>query len=146
MFSLLKAKRPAPRNTSRPSKTSGRRVSPNVSSPFSTVGALRRFHARLRGEIEKSSLRDNELIAQEYRAFGGDQFAHLHAVKNLPVAVALFADLDRPLGEMTAVGSNPCCHRAVAFPNHAIHRDRRRSHRSADADGEVREHAGAQFV
>src|ERR1700683_1478604 len=138
MFSLLKAKRPAPMNTSRPSKTSGRRVSPNVSSPFSTCCALRRFHARLRGEIEKSSLRDNELIAQKYRAFGGDQFAHLHAVKNLSVAIALFADLDRPLCEMTAVGSNPCRHRTVSLPNHPIHRDGRRPPRSATVDGQVR--------
>ena len=33
--------------------------------------------------------RDRQHVAEEDRAFGGDQFADLHAFENLPVAVAL---------------------------------------------------------
>ena len=66
-------------------------------------------------------------IAQEHRAFGGDQFADLHALENLPVAVVLLADLDRPPGEAAAVGGDPDGHRAVAFAHDAVERDRRAS-------------------
>ena len=91
MFSFENANRPAAIKISSPSKTSGRRVSPNVSNPLSTVlihsEATRPLHDA------KISLRDRKRVAQEYRAFGCGQLADLNAFENLPVAVMLPADL-----------------------------------------------------
>src|ERR1700722_142489 len=110
MFSFETANRGAPKNTKSPSKTSGRRGSANVSSPFSTVRFSLRRHTRLRA-LEKPSLRDRKRVAQEYCAFRCGQFAGLNALQNLPVAVALLADLDGPSGEPAAVGRDPNRHR-----------------------------------
>jgi hypothetical protein len=35
-------------------------------------------------------LRDGKLVTEEYRAFGCNQLADLHAIKNLPITVAFF--------------------------------------------------------
>src|SRR6202040_1863638 len=103
----------------RPSKTSGRFVSPNVSRPLITVGHSLRCHARLR-RIEPPSFRDGKRVAQEYRAFGSDQLADLDAFEDLPIAVILFADLDRAFGEPAAVGGDPHCHGTVALTHDAV--------------------------
>src|SRR5580704_13349709 len=61
---------------------------------------------------------DGEFIAKEQRALGRDQFTGAHAIENLPIAVALFADFDRPPDETPAIRSHPNRHRAVAFAHH----------------------------
>src|SRR3989442_11595342 len=143
MLSLEKAKRPTPTNTSRPSRIIGRRVSPKVSRPLIT-GYLANLLRR--SVVETSAPSRVEGIAEEQRALGGNELADLQAVGDLPVAVALQADLHRPLGEPTAVGGDPHRHRAVALPHHAVERNRDGAHRIAGANHEVRKHAGAQFV
>src|SRR6516165_1154152 len=85
-------------------------------------------------------------VAEKDRAIGGDEFARLYALKDLPVAVALLPDLDGPPGEAPAVGSDPNRLRAVALADYASERNRRRMNRRADADDEIREHARSQFV
>ena len=57
--------------------------------------------------VDKCSLRDRKLIAQEYRAFGRNQLAGFVAVEYLAVAVVLFADPDRSLREAAAIGGDP---------------------------------------
>src|SRR5205814_732133 len=116
MFSLVNANRPAARKTSSPSRTSGRRVSPNVRSPLSTAGiSLRRQGSRPPSRsASRGSLRGRGVrIAQEQRTLGGGEFAELHALDNLSVAVVLCADLDRAPREAPAIGGDPHGHRAV---------------------------------
>ena len=91
MLSLVKANRPAPRNTSRPSRTIGRRVSPNVSKPFEHGWYLTPTSASSRHPrpASRAHCDRGERIAQEQRALGGDEFAGLHAFEDLAIAVVL---------------------------------------------------------
>src|SRR4029077_3874531 len=141
MLSREKANMPATTNTSRPSSTSGRRVRTNCSTPRSK---LRPFQCDVMAAGRVSTRRRGKRIAQEQRAFAGDQFADLHATENLPVAVTLLADRHRAPGKMAAVGGDPRRRRAVAFAHHAVERNGRRAYRRADADDEGGEHARAQ--
>jgi hypothetical protein len=63
---------------------------------------------------------NSEHVAKENCAVAGDQFSDLQAVENLPIAIALIADLDRSLYEAPAVSGNPDCLRAVAFSDNAV--------------------------
>ncbi len=99
-----------------------------------------------RQTVHRSAGCRDQGIAQEQRSFGGHQLARLHPFENLPVSVALHADLDGAPGKAAAVGRDPRRHRAVAFSHHAIEGDRDRAHRRAGADGEIGEHAGPQLV
>src|ERR1700730_2518245 len=98
MFSRKNAIRPPPTNIVRMRITIGRRVSPNVSRPFSTgdlVPQTRRFARDLRDPGAKpsaepgSACRDRQGVAQEQGAFGGDQLSGLQTIENLVVAVPL---------------------------------------------------------
>src|SRR5258708_9314953 len=105
MLSLVKAMSPPAMNTSKPSRTIGGRVSPNVSGPFNTDDLSIRSETSRRRPIENSSACGRgQRVAQEQRAFGGDQLAHLHALDDLPVALARQRDPDRAPGEAAAVG------------------------------------------
>ena len=67
---------------------SGRRVSPNVQDRLEHGWYLTPMSG-CTARISSVRASRGECIAQEQRAFGGDQFADLHAFENLPVAVAL---------------------------------------------------------
>src|SRR6516165_942028 len=132
MFNLPKAISPPPMNTSNPNNAIARRVRTNARMPLSTIDLL--------------PARDGQHVAEKDRPFGRDQLADLQAFENLPIAVPLVADLHRSPGKAAAVGGDPNRHGAVAFPHHAIERNRDGPHRLADADHEIGEHAGSQFV
>src|SRR6516165_12199850 len=85
-------------------------------------------------------------VAEKDRAIGGDEFARLYALKDLPVGVALLPDLDGSFGETPAVGGDPDRLCTVALPNDAVESNCRRAHRRANADDKICEHARAQFV
>src|ERR1700687_316581 len=129
---------PAVTNANRPSRMSGRRVSPNCSTLRSTL------MSQLDGM--RSARHRSKGVAEEQRALGGDQFADRYAVENLPVAVVLGPDLDGPPGELAAIRRHPARHRAIAFAHHAVERNAGRAHRIGDANDEMPEHARAQLV
>src|SRR5580658_2498797 len=131
MLSLEKANMPAITNVNRPSRMSGRRVSPNCSTLRSTL------MSQLDGML--SAGHRGKRVAEKQRAFGGDQLAGRYAVENLPKTVALRPDLDRAPDELAAIRCHPGRHGAVAFAHHAIDRDAGRAHRSGDLDDEVPE-------
>src|SRR6516225_7594606 len=75
-------------------------------------------------------------IAKKDCALGRDEFARAHAVENLPIAVALTADLHGPPHETPPIGGDPDRLAAVAFTHDAAERNRRRANRCADIDCE----------
>src|ERR1700728_3061494 len=113
--------------------------------PFSTIRPFvpyRRYESRLASLAPGN----RQHVAEKDRTVGSGQFAVANAIENLPVAVALTADRDGPLGKAPAIGSDPNRLRAVAFPHDAGKWNRRRTHRRAGADDEMREHPGSQLV
>src|SRR5437660_1751285 len=150
MLSLVKATSPPPTNTSRHSRTIGRRVNPNARMDLiktnlhptrpdvsrATAFLPAAFSARGRGER----------VAEKNRAVRGNEFARLHPFEDLVISVALHADLDRAPYEVAAIGRHPYGHGAVALAHHAVERDGHRPHRVPGADDEIGEHAGAQLV
>src|SRR6516165_5961692 len=148
MLSLVNATRPAAQNTRTPRTMMALRVRPNTRRDL----IKRAFRAcsdfdSLPNELDASTcFAQQELVAQKYRAIRDDGFARLKAAENLNPAVLPQADGHGPLDEMTAVGRDPHRHRAVALPNHAVFRHRKRSHGTSDADHEARIHSGSQQV
>src|ERR1700753_799495 len=68
-----------------------------------------------------------QLVAEEHRAFAHHQFAGRHAIHDLAPAVLLGdADLDGALLEVPAIPRHPNGHGAVAFAYYALDRDRGR--------------------
>src|SRR3974390_3509612 len=112
MLSRENAMIPAPKNSSSPSRTIGRRVSPNVISALSTGGSL--------CGGASSAVRGRERVAQKQRAFGGDELAGPQAIEDLNVAVMPEPHLDGPIDEPPAVGRDPDCHGAVALAYDAV--------------------------
>src|SRR5580704_15126115 len=90
--------------------------------------------------------RNRECVAKEQCALGRNQLADLHAIKNLAIASALFADPDRSPGEAPAVGGDPDGHCAVAFAHNTVEWNSGGAHRRADANDKIREHTRTQFV
>src|SRR3974377_1192723 len=129
MLSRVNAMIPAPKNKSSPSSTIGRRVSPNVISALSTGGSL--------CVAASSAVRRRERVAQEQRAFRGDELARPQAVEDLNVAGMPQPHRDGPLDETLAVGGDPDRHRAVTLAHDAVIRDRGGAHRIAGADHEI---------
>src|SRR5262249_16270865 len=130
MLRRVKATSPPTMNTSKPSSMIARRVKPNAPMPFSKAHLA-----------TSSRTRGRQHVAEKDRAVGGDEFARLHALKDLPVAVALLPDLDGSFGEAPAVGGDPDRLCTVALPNHAVQSNCRRAHRRANADDKICEHA-----
>src|SRR5579862_9115182 len=144
MFSRLKATSPAATKTSSPSKMIGRRVSPNATRPLSTACLYPRSCRQPQLSLVPGG--DGHHVVEENGAVCGHQFANLHAVENLPVAIAHVTDRHRASGEMAAVGGHPDSLRAVTFPHHTVEWDRWRTDRRPYGDGEISEHARAQLV
>src|SRR5215510_11286484 len=99
MFSRAKATIPPPMKTKRQSKMIGRRVNPNASRPFSTVG-LSKLHERAAWRLLGCH---RQRVAQEQRPFGSDQLADLQPLEDLPIALELQAGPDLASGEAATV-------------------------------------------
>src|SRR6516164_4825722 len=85
-------------------------------------------------------------IAEKNCALGRNEFARVHAVENLAIAIVLVTDFDGSPRETPSVGRDPDCLATVAFAHHATKRNRRRTNRRADTDEKIREHARTQLV
>ena len=131
MFSLVKATSPPPRNTSKPSTTMARRVSPNARRAFSTMCCPSKSNGRMAGRNAQSAGLAVSMLPRKTAPSADHQFALLQPVQNLIVAVMLHADLDDALGEVTPIGGHPHRHGAVALAHHAVHRDGRGGDRIA---------------
>ena len=131
--------------------TSENRATNRLCSRAPARAARRGSKARQFHRDEDDEDDDDQAVAHHQRQDDGRgwydrRFAYLHAVESPGGPAALLPDRDGALGEMAAVGGDPCRHRAVAFAHHAVDRNRRRAHRRADADDEIGEHAPAQLV
>src|SRR5579871_2363058 len=109
MLSLEKATRPAAQNTNTPSTMIALRVRPKLRIDLINCPSLRDVIAVRRSAFGSGQ----ELVAQEHRSVSHNGFVRAHAFKNLVPTVLLQADLDRPLGETTAVARDPDRHGAV---------------------------------
>src|SRR6266446_5402007 len=144
MLSLENAKRPPPMSTSKPRRMIGRRDTANVSRAFST--GFRSEYSWSWSTPGGSAGGRRQGVAQEQCPFGGDQFPGLQSLKNLVDPVLLEAYLDRPLHQTLAVGRYPYPPRPVAFADHAVEWNGRRTDGHARTDHEGREHPGPQFM
>ena len=70
----------------------------------------------------------------------------LQTIENLNPVVVSQAGLDDSLLKMAAISCHPRRHRAIGFADHAIGRYGSGFHRVLDANDEVGEHSGTQFI
>src|SRR6516164_24211 len=148
MLSLVNATKPAAQNTRTPRTMIALRVRPKTRRDLikRACHACSDFDSLLKAPDASTCLAQQELVAQKYCAISDDGFARLKAAENLNPAVLPQADGHGALDEVTAVGRDPHRHRAVALPNNAVFRHRKRSHGTSDADHETRIHSGSQQV
>src|SRR5262249_28772861 len=138
MLIFQNATRPAPRSTSRPSRTIARRDRQNVSKALN-MRSLPKYTWSWRSS--GSSLgRYRADVAHKQRPLGGDEFPGLQPFEELYEPVLLQADLDRPLDQVLAVGGDPYHQRAVALAHETVSGDAGRLGWGAGQNAETGEH------
>src|ERR1022692_1463396 len=142
MLSLLKAMRPVPANSSKPTTTIGRRLRQNAMRDLNMGSSSNEMKAAL----ELVAWWRLQHVAKKHGVVGYDQFSALQTIENLNPVVVSQADLNDSLYKMVAIGCHPSRHRAIGFADHAIRGYGDGFHRVVDANDEVSEHSGAQFI
>src|SRR5580658_8434101 len=143
MLRALNATIPAPRNTTTPTTTIGRRLRQNATRDLNMARCLSGNGGWPFDLIRRRSLQH---VAEENGPVSHRQFSRLQTGENLNAAVGTQACLDDFLHKMAAIGGHPRGHGSIGFAHHAVRRHGGGFYRVVDAYHKVCEHSGSQLI